>query len=457
MASVVQDKRSGKMTVQFVGFDGRRRTISLGSADKRIAEHTKCCIEHLAVARRSGAPPPMAVAAWLASMPPRVREQLERGGLIDPLPADQAQDLTVDAWVGEYIGRRRDVKPGTTVNLKQAAKDLVDFLGKEQLLSEVTAGQAEDFAAWLSFHRNLAEGTRRRRVKRARQFFTAAIKHRVIADNPFADVPCGNFADASRFHFVTPEETVAVLNACPDREWRLIFALCRYGGLRCPSEVLTLKWEDVTWDRGRFAVHSSKTEHAGSAGGTRLVPIFAELAPHLWASYEEARDGEVYAVAHHRLGSENLRTQLTRIVRRAGVEPWPKLFQNLRSTRETELEKVFSLRAVCTWLGNSVNVAMRHYLQTTDDDWTRAAKEGAGSSPAAPAFPLQQGVARRAPERTDPAQNLEEAENGACCKICGDPDGTRTRVLALRGLCPNRWTTGPLRDRAARPVRFQFW
>jgi hypothetical protein len=27
--------------------------------------------------------------------------------------------------------------------------------------------------------------------------------------------------------------------------------------------------------------------------------------------------------------------------------------------------------------------------------------------------------------------------------MSGDPDGTRTRVLALRGLCPNRWTTGP--------------
>jgi hypothetical protein len=36
-----------------------------------------------------------------------------------------------------------------------------------------------------------------------------------------------------------------VLQACPQAEWRLIMALCRYGGVRCPSELLPLQWSEV--------------------------------------------------------------------------------------------------------------------------------------------------------------------------------------------------------------------
>jgi hypothetical protein len=40
------------------------------------------------------------------------------------------------------------------------------------------------------------------------------------------------------------EERNKVLEACPNAEWRLIFALSRFGGLRCPSEHLVLTWAD---------------------------------------------------------------------------------------------------------------------------------------------------------------------------------------------------------------------
>ena len=39
----------------------------------------------------------------------------------------------------------------------------------------------------------------------------------------------------------------------------------------------------------------------------------------------------------YRDANANLRTRLARIIERAGLEVWPKLFQNLRLTRETEL------------------------------------------------------------------------------------------------------------------------
>jgi hypothetical protein len=52
-------------------------------------------------------------------------------------------------------------------------------------------------------------------------------------------------------------------------------------------------------------------------------------------------------------------------MKRANVVPWPKLFQNLRSTRQTELSEHFPSHVVCAWLGNSEEVAKKHYLQVT--------------------------------------------------------------------------------------------
>jgi hypothetical protein len=69
-----------------------------------------------------------------------------------------------------------------------------------------------------------------------------------------------------------------------------------------------------------------------------------------------------------------------RIIRKAGLTPWPKTFQNLRSTRETELADAFPIHCVCKWIGNSQAVAREHYLQLTDDQFDRAAAVMTGTS-----------------------------------------------------------------------------
>ena len=64
---------------------------------------------------------------------------------------------------------------------------------------------------------------------------------------------------------------------------------------------------------------------------------------------------------------------------KAGLEPWAKLFQNLRSTRETELAETYPIHVVCAWIGNTAAVAAKHYLQVTDADFDRASEGGAES------------------------------------------------------------------------------
>src|SRR5262249_26215266 len=80
---------------------------------------------------------------------------------------------------------------------------------------------------------------------------------------------------------------------------RAAVALCRFGGLRCPSELMPLRWDEVNWERGRFLVHSPKTEHH-EGGRERWVPIFPELRPYLEDAFERAEPGTVYMVNRHR-------------------------------------------------------------------------------------------------------------------------------------------------------------
>jgi hypothetical protein len=128
------------------------------------------------------------------------------------------------------------------------------------------------------------------------------------------------------------------------------------------------------------------------------------LRPYLDAAFEAALEGAVHVIARYRDTNCNLRTQLLRIIKRAGVKPWPKLFHNLRASRETDLAAEYPLHVVCDWIGNTERIAKKHYLQTTEDYFERAAKS------AAPALqnPVQHGAVSGCKE---PQQRRETAEN----------------------------------------------
>lgn len=58
--------------------------------------------------------------------------------------------------------------------------------------------------------------------------------------------------------------------------------------------------------------------------------------------------------------------------KKAGLEIWPKLWQNLRASRKTELLRRFDIKDVCNWLGNTPAVALNHYLRSDNDALRKA-------------------------------------------------------------------------------------
>lgn len=369
MASISTDKK-GNRTIQFVGGDARRRSIRLGKVPMRVAQAVQTRVETLNVAKVSKVSVDRETAAWVGDIDETLYEKLAAVGLVSKRAV--ADETTLASFIDRYLDRRTDIKKLTRRNLNQVRNDLIEYFGPNKPLAEINEGDADEFR--LSLKQRLGENTVRRRCGMARQFFRAAVKRRLMAANPFGDMKgIAVQSNPSRYYFITKAEAQRVLDACPDPQWRLLFALSRFGGLRCPSEHLALRWSDIDWERGRMRVPSPKTEHH-EGGQSRIVPLFPELLPHLEQAFEQAEPGTEFVIYRYRNSNSNLRTQLERIIRKAGLEPWPKLFQNLRSTRQTELAEQFPAHVVCAWIGNSEAVARKHYLQVTEEHFEQAGK-----------------------------------------------------------------------------------
>jgi len=377
MASLSRDP-GGRKRILFKSANGKRRAVRLGKLSVKAAQSILARVEALEAAGLSGTPWDTETAAWVGTRDEVLYGKLAVVGLVPTRePVSETESDTLGNFLCQYIESRTDVKSGTVVNYRQVQRNLLQFFGDEKRLADITPGDADEFRLALALR--LSENTVRRHCGRSKQFFRAAVRKRLIVENPFGDMKgCAVKANASRFYFVTREEAQAVPDACPDAQWRLLFALARFAGLRTPSEPLGLRWTDVDWERNRITIASPKTEHF-EGGESRQIPIFPELRAHLEEVWEQAEPGTDWVITRYRSTEANLRTQLHRIIRRAGLKSWPKCFQNCRSTRETELAESNPLHVVCSWIGNSQAVAAKHYLQVTDEHFQRASEGGAES------------------------------------------------------------------------------
>ncbi len=86
-------------------------------------------------------------------------------------------------------------------------------------------------------------------------------------------------------------------------------------------------------------------------------------------------------IQHRYKPDANPCTTLKKIIEKVGLKPWPKLLQNPRATRETELLAKYPAKDVTSWLGNSPAIAHKHYAMATDEAFSRAIAETTISTP----------------------------------------------------------------------------
>lgn len=437
MASISSDK-NGNRTIQFVAGDRKRRSIRLGAMPKKDANTIKAKIEALNAAAIAQTSWDAETAAWVGKVPSLLYDKLAKAGLLPVRAA--AESTMLGAFLASYIEGRSDVKRGTKNVYRHTQECLVEYFGATKPLSEVSSGDADEWRRWMatsgkwadgSIRKKLGDNTIRRRCGVARQFFRAALRKRIITANPFGEMKGISVrSNRERDYFITRDEAAKVIDACPDAQWRLLFALSRFGGLRCPSEHLALTWGDIDWATKRMIVRSPKTEHH-EGQGIRVVPIFPELRPYLddvWEIAEEVvssldpkEQAKAHVITRYRDPNANLRTQFERIIARAGLKPWPKLFQNLRATRATELAAEYPSHVAADWMGHSAMVAQKHYWRTTDADFEKATPPGALH------IPVQLEAV---------SGGMDESQEEPVAAFCGTPEEYGAKEYARRDSNP---------------------
>jgi integrase len=374
MASVSRDA-NGTRRVLFTNAAGERKAIRLGRVTAKAAESFRLRVEALVEAQLLRQPLHADLAAWVADLPDAMHDRLVRAGLATS--RTKAAPVTLGELLARFVGTA-SVKPGTLAAYNQTTSSLREHFGDDAPVASITTADADAWRKAIA-DSGLAPATVAKRVHVARAIFKRATRWTIIPASPFADLRAGSQANPDRAHYVPVADVRAIIDACPDAEWRAIVALSRFAGLRCPSEIVGLRWGDVDFARNRLTVRSPKTAgHDGHA--VRVVPIDPALRTILHDLFDAAQVGVEAVVPRLRYASANLRTMLHKIMTRAGVKPWPRAFHNMRASCATDWVERFPAHVVAGWLGHSPMIAARHYLQTRDVHFDLAA--GAGTSPA---------------------------------------------------------------------------
>ncbi|MEM9347619.1 MAG: phage integrase SAM-like domain-containing protein [Planctomycetota bacterium] len=370
-----------------------------------------------------------------------LHKRLVRAKLVQP-----RHEKTLGAFLTDYIERhRKTIKAATVTTWRQAERLLLAHFPKDISVRSITEGKAVEWRAYL-IGRGLAEATVRRRCGAAKQMFAQAVRLELVDANPFdsKSIPTTSPRSTQKA-FIDTDLADRIIDELPDAQWRLLFALARWGGLRVGSEPRALTWSDVDWERRRLNVPSPKTEHhAGQE--SRLIPLFPEIAGPLQEVYDAAPEGQALVLPFLVDRTDaSLRKIMLPAIKRAGAKPWPKLWTALRATRDTELRDKFPGHVVSQWIGHDQRVAERHYLQVTDKHFEQAAPAAGEVVRELVRNPVQHGKAGAGIEVRNPNKKGTQPQGTACSyESMGDtglahltnPGGKRiTRVTALHKRC----------------------
>lgn len=189
----------------------------------------------------------------------------------------------------------------------------------------------------------------------------------LIYYNPFDRLKGTAPEPDKNWRYVKIEELDKLLGACKNIGWKVFIALQHVAGLR-RGEALSLKWSDIDWANNRIVVIAQKT------GKRRIVPASPDLVRLLLEAHEAAKEGEEEVVRPRLVNRHNLHVQFKRLIRLAGLKPWPEPFQVLRRNCETEWAQKYPQYAVSIWIGHDITVSARHYLQVPEELYQKVAE-----------------------------------------------------------------------------------
>lgn len=348
--SSIHQHRPGRWRLKF-SVGKTRRVIYLPKGIREAARVMfQARVDDLVTCKLINSSYPPELMTWLNGLSHEMLTKLSEFELVS---YQITPDLTLVELVDQFIERRRRFVSAPTAKVWGLTRNKLNTYFGEMLAKDLTPAHASDFAEEIDG----APSSKRQYVAKTKQFLKDAVKRGLIDSNAFEDQNGATLPNPDRASYVTRELVDRVLEFC-DPDLQLVVMLSRYAGLRVPSEVYDLKWSDVLPDRLLISKHKTKA---------RSVPLFPELSPYLARAFDAAQPG-----VENVIQNKSVASRLKRAIERSGVERWPRIYHNMRATRQTELTETYPEHVVCAWLGNSPNTAKAHYLQVTDEHFQTA-------------------------------------------------------------------------------------
>lgn len=247
MASLAKENDRGRKGWRLRFYEnGKRRSLWIGDVSKRIADAVAYNVDRLVQAKANGQRPDAASVDWSNDIDDRLRKTLVRWQRLEPITNKRKADSgrLLGPFLDAYIEGRTDVRASTVTNYKQVRRLLLEYFKADRSLHTITAADADRWRRWLLGREvksatddapaeTMAIATVSKHVKRAKTVFTEAVRDRLIDSSPFSGLKGGNEANKDRQEFIDRVTTDKVLSACPDHDWKAVFALARFAGLRC--------------------------------------------------------------------------------------------------------------------------------------------------------------------------------------------------------------------------------
>lgn len=374
--------------------NGRRVTITFGKVSARTAHEMRDHIIKLIEAFEFGTTPDPGAVRWSINTTKSIREKLIDLKLVRPNDAGLATNaagelVTMPATVHalcEYFASH--IKPGakaTATFRSHTYRNLRQHFG-DRRLDTITPGCANEFRRWLETEANerisekdrkagvkkgLSPVTASRRCQLARDVFQMAVDKRWIEGNPFAGMSDWVKTNDDRQFFVNENVSRQILDSFTRDDFRLIWVMLRYLGLR-PAELTLLRWDWILWDTSRIKVFDVKRQRFPKYRW-RYPPIFPEIRPELDAAWDNADDGAVFVVPY--LQSKTIQgftSGLNKVLTKLEIELWPRRLQNIRATRSTEIKRRFGSDTESAWIGHSKEESARAYQMVLESDYEKA-------------------------------------------------------------------------------------
>jgi len=282
-----------------------------------------------------------------------------------PMTFDALTDRFLAEYKGSMNGRWRGLK---TEYYKHVAESWKAFF--KVPAATVTRADVEAYRDHLQ-HEEYGESTIRKYVGTVGTLYRWAIKAGLVTVNPAEGVERPPEPDGL-IEILTCEEEPAFLEKV-EEPYRLACEFYLAGGFRM-GEGLDLRWGQVSRGSGEILIHESKTNKARSVSiNATLAGILARATEHLRSDIlrrdvEGGRAPEAYVLCYHDarpLDRFKLARAIHEALDRAEIQKRKGACANLlRHTFGTRLaEKGVPMPVIATLMGNSPEIAFKHYVR----------------------------------------------------------------------------------------------